>query len=701
MDMTSPVHRCISTLAWLLFAIGSKAGLAANDYPIEPGTASLVDLEIEQLLDLDISSITKTSSNSKKVPAALFVLNHEDILRTGATSIPEALRMVPGLHVAKINGGGWSVSVRGINSQFGDPLLVLVDGRSVYTPLFSGTWWDQIDVLMEDIERIEVIRGPGTSLWGANAVNGVINIVTQSAQQAKGMLASAYYGSERYGGGLRYGTDLGDGGFLKVFARHGAFDDSRARGSRENAGDSAGMSKLGFRFDKDVQGGHKLMLQGNAFIGESGGANQTFPAMNGPDKPAITPPYSVQLPTEQNFHGHSILARWESQQSADSTTALRFYWDQHSRRINSIDANNQVDTVDIDFQHNLRLNAAHMLVWGSGYRVNSSHTDEEIYLSLNPSERTDRIYSVFVQDEITLVPNKWTLTLGSKFEHNPVTQFETEPNIRLSWTPDERHTLWSAVSRAVRLPNWLEQNVLFNGTILPPAGNGPATPINPAVLVRIRGNPDMSAEKMLAFEGGWRAQWTHNFHTDFNLYYYNYDDFHTYNPAKPDTSTLFSGYVTQTFEVGNYAFAQVYGGEINADWQIADDWKLRAGYSHAEDQFGISATMPSAIAASVGNYPANKASLWSMHELRPDLKLDLMWRFVDATAPSWLSAETVANRSYHEVDARLAWQLAPNLEISLIGRNLLDSVHFETTSYFTQVATGTQREVYATIRWQP
>jgi len=701
MDMTSPVNRCLLTIAWALLAIGHKTGLAANDYPTEPGAANLVDLEIEQLLDLDISSITKTSSNSKKVPAAIFVLNHEDILRTGATSIPEALRMVPGLHVAKTNGGGWSVSVRGVNSQFGDPLLVLVDGRSVYTPLFSGTWWDQIDVLMEDIERIEVIRGPGTSLWGANAVNGVINIVTQSARQASGALASAYYGSERYGGGLRYGADLGDGGFLKVFARHGAFDDSRTRGSRDNAGDSAGMSKVGFRYDQDFQGKHKLMLQGNAFVGETGGANQAFPVMNGRNNPAITPPYTVNLPTAQDFHGHFLLARWESQQSADSTTALRFYWDQHTRGINSIDAINQVDTIDVDFQHNWRLNAEHMLVWGSGYRVNSSHTNEEIYLNLIPMERTDRIYSVFVQDEITLVPNRWTLTLGSKFEHNPVTQFETEPNIRLTWTPDDRHTLWTAVSRAVRLPNWLEQNVLFNGTIIPPPGNGAATPATPAVLVQLRGNPDMSAEKMLAFEGGWRGQWTNAFSTDLNLFYYNYDDVRSFNPAKLDTSTLFSGYVTQSFDLGNYGFAQLYGGEINTEWQVEEDWKLRASYSHAEDQFDISSTLPSAVVTSAGNYPANIASVWSMHQLRSDLNLDLMWRFVDGTAPSWLSTEQFTNQSYHEVDARLAWQLAPNLEISLIGRNLLDSVHFETTSYFTQVATGTQREVYATIRWQP
>ncbi|WP_367154344.1 TonB-dependent receptor plug domain-containing protein [Methylomonas sp. HYX-M1] len=661
-----------------------------------------MDFSIEQLVELDLSSITKSLGSRKQLPAAFYVVSSEDIRRLGATTIPEALRLVPGVHVAKIDGGRWSVSVRGFNSQLAETLLVLVDGRSVYTPLLSSTFWDQLDVMMEDIERIEVMRGPGASLWGSNAVNGVINIVTKSARSTQGGLASAFYGNERYGGGMRYGFEAGEDAHVSVFARHAQHDDSKARFSSVDAGDAAQMSKFGFRYDKDFFGNADLSVQGAAFTGESNGANQIFPHIITPQVPSVQPPYNIQLPTGDEFSGHYLMARWQQRQSADSTTALRIYWDRHNRRSPALDVSYQVDSIDLDFQHNYRLNPLHYWVWGAGVRFNHNNYQPSLYVALSPEKRTDRIYSLFAQDEISLLPNTLKLTLGSKFEHNPVTQFEIQPNIGLSWSPDEIHTVWGSIARAVRTPNWIEQNVQFQGYLAPPPDPAqPVSPANPVTLISINGNPRMTTEKLLAFQLGWRADWQRTFDTDLSLYYYNYDDVRSYNSGGLQTDTLFSGYVVLPIKIQNYGFSKIYGGELSANWQVSNAWRLRASYSYSREEIGLSSTSPSvAYVTSAGNYPVNNASVWSQLQLTSDWSFDLNWRFVGGKSNNVFSYNTLPTQSYHELDARLAWQLNKDVEFALIGRNLLESVHFEANSHYQSIATGVQRQVYFSVKWQ-
>lgn len=670
-----------------LLCLGQSKTQAANQEPERDNLPDLTSLSVEQLMNLDVTSVMKVPTDIKHVPAALFVLSNDEIRRTGATTIPEALRVVPGMHVAKVDGNKWAVSMRGFSSQFVNKLLVLVDGRSVYNPLFSGVWWDQQDVMMEDIERIEVIRGPGASLWGANAVNGVINIITKSAKDTQGGLVSSHVGTQRYGGGLRYGTALDGDAYLKVYGRHSNYSDSKTQGASNSAGDEGEMSKIGFRYDKAIDFTNKLSLQGDAFLGESNGALQHFPYLSSQRTPVLAPPYSRALPTDQLFSGHYIQGRWEQYQSTDSNTVLRMYWDRHSRKSPYLNSEYQIDNIDVDFQHNYKLNDSHMFVWGSGIRFNLNNFEDSTQISMSSNNRTDRIYSLFAQDDITLVPDRWHLTLGSKLEHNPVTQFEVQPNARLLWTPDENHSFWGSVSRSVRTPNWVEQNISYSLETRPYTIRGNTVPVHSSLT----GNPNMTAEKMLGFELGWRGQIGRQLSADLALYHYSYDDYASLTPNRQP----FAGYILQTLDYNNYGHVQVFGGEISVDWQASENWKLRATYSHEEERFRLSPLAPANTTLISGDsYPAHQAMLWSMYQFTPQLKLDLNWRYSDTTGLNGSQAQ-----AYQELDGRFAWELGSGVEFALVGRNLLNSCHFEYASDMFSTATAVQREVYGTLRW--
>lgn len=669
---------------------------AANQVPLEASLPDLTELNVEELLNIDVSSVMKTPTALKDVPASIYVLTNNEIRRTGATSIPEALRVVPGLHVARVDGNKWAISARGFNGVFANKLLVLVDGRTVYTPLFSGAWWDQEDVMMEDIERIEVIRGPGASLWGANAVNGVINIISKRAKDTQGGLMSAYGGNMRAGGGLRYGADLGNDAYLKVFARHSHYDEAKLPNSNLDAGDNARLSKIGFRFDKDFDFVDKLSIQGDVFSGFSGGAAQPLPNLTGHESPTLTPPYSHLSETDLSFSGHYLMGRWQHTISNDSNTALRFFWSRNERQADLISSGYQIDTLDLDFQHNLRLNEQHYLTWGTGARLNFNNTTNGIYFAWHPDFRLDEIYSLFVQDEITLMPDRWKLTLGGKLEHNPVTYFEWQPNARLAWTPSTHQSFWTSVSRAVRTPNWWEQDVHYNAGIVPPDGGGAANPANPATLIALRGNHSLKAENMLAYELGWRSELTPDLTTDVSLFYYDYHRISTLTPNTLDNANIAAGYQEQSSSYTNYGLTDLYGGEAGLDWRITEDWKLRASYTHTEEKFRLANYAPALTeTTTAGSFPTHQAMLWSMHQLTPQLNLDLNWRYVDGLR---LSSQPTA--AYHELDARLAWDVGHKVELSLIGRNLLNKQHVEFGSAFYAQATAIQREIYATMRWE-
>lgn len=654
----------------------------------------LISLSLEELLNMNVTSVMKTTSRLSDAAAAIFVVTQDDIQRTGATSIPEALRIVPGMHVARVDANKWAVSIRGFNGQFANKLLVLIDGRSVYTPLFAGVWWDQQDTMMEDIERIEVIRGPGASLWGANAVNGVINVITKQAGETQGALLSVQAGSERNGAGFRYGTNFGDDTFLKVYGRYSIREGAPAFGSSQDSSDQSHQGKLGFRFDKVLTPDDKLMLQGDVLRGFSGGVATILANQTADQTPVFAEPYNSFYSATQESVGYHLLGRWDHALGKDSDLSLQLYWDHQERMLSGFVTTEYLDVFDVDFQHSLSLGEQHKLVWGLGYRRNESEIINGSTVQFYPNKRLDDIYSLFVQDEITLVPEQWKLTLGSKLEHNPNTGYELQPNARLLWTPNDKHSLWVAVSRAVRTPSWAEQNVSYAARTIPPFTSPNISPF--PLMVTSQGNPKLDSEKMMAYEMGWRGLVTPSISADIALFYFDYDKAVTSTPQIPELAGSSPAlYLRQTLQFSNYAMIKSYGSEFSLNWQVTEAWKLRANYSYARNDFSLKPDAPANTISSYKNaYPQHQAMIWSMHQLTSKLKLDLNWRFI-----SNVNIDQ-APGAYTALDARLAWKPKSNLELALVGRNLLDGGHFEFGRDQFSEQTLNPREVYASVRWE-
>lgn len=681
----------LNILALTLSALMAMPGQAWADNPSSEN--DLISLSLEELLNMNVTSVMKTSSRLSDAAAAVFVVTNDDIQRTGATSIPEALRIVPGMHVARVDGNKWAVSIRGFNGQFANKLLVLIDGRSVYTPLFAGVWWDQQDTMMEDIERIEVIRGPGASLWGANAVNGVINIITKNAKDTQGTLVSVHAGNERGGAGLRYGAKVGDDAFLKVYGHYSIHDGSPALGSSQDAADLSRQNKLGFRFDKELTAQDKLMLQGDVFSGYSGGVATTLANQSARLTPVFAPPYNSDYSATQESLGYHLLGRWEHALSNDSEMSLQLYWDHQERMLAGFKTTEHLDIFDVDFQHSLSLTDRQKMVWGMGYRRNESEITNGTIIEFYPNKRRDDIFNLFVQDEISLVPEKWKLTLGSKLEHNPNTGFEVQPNARLLWTPNDKHSLWAAVSRAVRTPSWAEQNVSYSARTIPPFASPNVSPF--PLLITSQGNPQLESEKMMAYELGWRGLVTPSVSADVALFYFDYDKAGSNAPGAAEMVFSPAPFLRQPTNFTNYALIQSYGAELSLNWQVLENWKLRANYSYAKSDFSLKNTAPAKTIITYENaYPQHQAMLWSMHQLTPKLKLDLNLRYA-----SNVNIEQ-APGAYTALDARLAWKPRNNLELALVGRNLLDSGHFEFGRDSFSVQTENPREAYVNVRWE-
>ena len=671
-----------------LAILNSQHVLSATQTNADLDTAALnnispSELTLEQLANIEVTSMMKTASRLSETPGAIFVLSNDDIKRLGATSIPEALRVVPGLHVAKIDANKWAVSARGFNGQFANKLLVLVDGRSVYTPLYSGVWWDQLDVLMEDIDRIEVIRGPNASLWGANAMNGVINIITKKAQNSQGGLASGYAGTDYNGLGIRYGTKISDDTFVKVYGRTATHNNQQQIGLNQDANDQGSLNKLGFRLEKSVTSQDTLTLQGDVFNGISAGSYNTFPKLTASLQPVLAPPYTELLDTTQSFSGFNLLGRWEQSQSGNSNTALQIYWDNHKRVAKSFNTSIEIDSVDIDFQHNIKLSNQQNLLWGAGYRLNKLNAINSTLLLSTKPNRTDDLYSLFIQDEISLVPNSWKLILGSRLEHNPSTGFELEPNARLTWIANTHHTIWASVSRAVRTPDWARQDGIISAQTKPPVGGGAATPFNPVIIAGTVGNPNIVSEKLNAYELGWHGMLNPNLSTDVALFYYDYFDISSTQLNAPDLSNIAAGYVVQTATFNNAASATTRGAEIALDWQIQDSWKLRMSYSYFDSHL----TVTNNSGLNSINYPAQQAMLWSQNQISPNINLDLNLRYV----ASFSNVPQI--EAYTALNARLAWRAQANLELSLIGKNLLSSGQQEYNNEFLSPATKSPSEL--------
>jgi iron complex outermembrane receptor protein len=634
----------------------------------------LLDLKLEDLTQVTVTSVGKKAQRLDQTAAAVFVINAEDIRRSGATSLPEVLRLAPGVHVAQIDANKWSISVRGLGGRWAGQLLVLMDGRTLYSPLYGGVYWDVQDTLLADIERIEVIRGPGGTLWGANAVNGVINIITRSAADTQGGLAYVRGGSHESEAAARYGTSLGDSIHLRAYAKRTdhdpflqtgrpAYQNGRPLGTTgHDAHDDWSMRRAGFRLDNALAGGDRLTLQGDAYDGD---IRQTAVTV----APAAVGNALVQDTIAAN--GANLLLRWQ-RKTASGELQLQAYLDQAERRAAVL--RERIDTRDIEFQQRFSLGARQEIVWGAGYRDVAFEFDDSHTVSFRHAGHDNALYNVFVQDEIRLHPDV-ALTLGGKFEHNAYTGVEPQPNARLFWQIDEHQGVWGAWSRAVRMPSRAELDFTLR-----------LTNVAPYTAIAFQGNPDLAAARLTAHELGWRRQLHHDLNVEATIFRYDYDDFFSLEPLP---GIPFS----TTSEFRNLMGIRSQGYELSGAWQVNPDWRLRTSYARlsidARPRPGSAdAYSPAQIE---GSGPRHQFQLHSNSRLRHDLDFDAMLYRVGRVATGDIDA-------YTRLDLRLAWKPRRDLELSLVGRNLLDKRHFEFLGQ-DSVASDVPRSLYAQLRW--
>src|SRR4051812_6669490 len=480
----------VAGCSFLLPAAHGVEGTAATTTPATGEAKPIMDMDLADLMKITVTSVSKRPEKLSDAAAAIYVITGEDIRRAGATSIPEALRLAPGLEVARQDSHTWAISSRGFNDEFANQLLVLIDGRSVYTPLFAGVYWDVQDLPLEDINQIEVIRGPGASLWGANAVNGVINITTKRARDTQGLLVTGGGGNEEIGfGSLRYGGKIGDDMFYRVYAKYLDRDDS-ALPNGSDANDNWSMWRGGFRWDWQATDENLLTLQGDIYTGE---LNQTVLV------PTLTAPFAEFLQDKVHVGGGNLLGRWNHRFSDSSELAFKAYYDRTER--DRVVFSETRDTFDLDLQHRFQLGGWNDIIVGLGYNLTADSLDNTFAVSFDPRHRTDSLYSGFVQDEIELIQDQLRLTLGTKLEHNDYTGWEVQPNARLSWSITKKQTAWFAASRAISTPSRAEDDIRINRLAIPPGIVGPVPG-----LVSQFGSRDMDSKELIAFELGYRIQ---------------------------------------------------------------------------------------------------------------------------------------------------------------------------------------------------
>lgn len=617
----------------------------------------LLDADLSQLgqtdvvvpaFDEEVTTVSRQASTVGRSPAAVYVISNEMIRRSGARSIPEALRLAPGVHVARIDSNKWSISIRGFNQRFANKLLVQIDGRTVYTPLFAGVFWDVQDTLLEDVDRIEIIRGPGATVWGANAVNGIINIITKNSADTQGVYANAGVGNFRgYAGGRIGGQSESGNVTWRAYGKWFERQEGRAVGFP--AADDWRMNRGGFRMDWRNTHCDTLTFQGDVYEGTEGAYSLL---------PLPVAPFQTSLAADTYVAGGNALFRWSRQLNDTDGWSVKMFYDRTEREFGSFREDR--DTFDFDFQHQLK-RGHHAWIWGAGYRNTRDRIrNQPFFIEYPNTRRADDILSGFLQDQMTLREERLFLTLGSKFSWNDYTNFEYQPTVRLLYTPSNRESWWFAVSRAVRTPSRAEHDVVV--TQLPQT-----TPFNPT-FPRLTGNRSFESEQLLAWEMGVRSAPTDQFYWDFAVFYNHYEDLMALTPTGFSIDGgLGVGFLPLAFTNG--ADADSYGFELASTYKVRDDWKLRGGYSFIKADLNASAT--AIPGEDLFEDPTNIAFVHSSWDIGCYWQFDLIGRYVDN-----LPADKNVP-AYLEMDSRIAWLPNDVVELAVIGRNLLDSSHPE------------------------
>jgi iron complex outermembrane receptor protein len=664
----------------LAVVLGDGGVARAQETPAAPG--DLKQLSLEQLGDVEVVSKSKSPEQIWKTAAAIYVITQEDIRRSGATTIPEALRLAPGVEVARVDGNKWSIGIRGFGSRLARSVLVLMDGRSVYTPLLAGTYWEVQDTVMEDIDRIEVIRGPGGTVWGPNAVNGVINIITKNSKDTQGMLVAAGGGNEEQGfSTVRIGATAPNGLSYKVYAKE--FNRSAEDHPDDDRYDHWKAAQGGFRVDWVKNQRDSFTLQGDLYDERAGEEVSTS---------TYSPPANFTLVGNEVLSGGNLLGQWTRTFDADDSIQLKVYYDRTNRYEPNF--NDIRNTGDFDFLERFHWGARHHFSWGLGANVSSGRQPEVFSgLYFSPNERTDQIYSAFLQDSISLVENRLTLEVGTKIIKTNYTDAQAEPSGRLLWTPTATQTLWLAVTRALRTPSDAERDFFLSSLIgsYTPPGQTTSIPF----FARFGANPNFESEKLNGYELGYRRLLGRDVYVDVAGFFNQYDDLFSEDiiGAPYTESTPAPTHELLPAEFGNGLQGTTAGGEIGPEWRPTSFWRLRGSYSflHMAIRKGpnsLDVEPPSQVS---GASPQHQLLAQSSFDLPKRIKLDLAFRY-ESSLPAY------AVKAYSTGDARLAWRLGRHWEISAVGENLLQPDHVEFPSD-AGPNVAIKRSAYLKILW--
>jgi iron complex outermembrane receptor protein len=670
-------RRIVILLVCAGITLALSLGVAIPAAAQTPPPRDLTQFTLEDLMNVQVISVSKKEQRLAKTGAAIFVITQEDIRRSGATNIPDLLRMVPGVDVARVDHSNWAVTIRGFNAVFSNKVLVLIDGRSVYHPVFSGVIWYALDVPLDDIERIEVIRGPGGTVWGANAMNGVINILTKSSKDTSGGLLTADGGSNARADALfQYGGKAGHSGGYRVYGQFSNQGNSDPATAAQPA-DQRRLAQGGFRSDWDLSPRDLLMVQGD-YHRVDGGETLTGVV---PQMPSAMGTYAQEIGDD----GGNILGRWTHTFLNGSDISLEAYFDKSEAFANG--AHDFASIGNFDFQHHLSLGSRHDLVWGLGYRAAANRFTGNGLIMIHPPQHTVSLYSGFLQDEITLARNL-SLTLGAKFEHNAYTGYENEPSAQLAWSANSHNTIWASAAKAIRQPSDVDSGLESVASIVP-------LPQGALGVVTALGNPAIKAEELRDFETGYRGQINPRFSLDLAAFLSFYKNLETNEPQTPFFAFIPSPpHLVVPLLYENLAHARNYGVEAFANWNVTDRWRISPGVTMLNMSVRRNASSQDTTAEQLPGYsPRRSFQVRSFINLGRSFEWD---QTIGYTGP--LAIGNIPG--YVRLDTRLGWRLGEFVEFSIVGQNLLQPRHAEFPDFQLIDHMQDQRGILGKVTWR-
>jgi iron complex outermembrane receptor protein len=696
----------LTQLRTILAALALTGAAAAQGQA--PGPVRLSESRIEDLINIEVTSVSKKQQKLTRAAAAVYVITSEDLRRSGATSIMEALRMVPGVQVARMGSNAWAISARGFNGRLSDKLLVMIDGRTVYSPLFSGVFWDAQDLRPEDIDRIEVIRGPGGAIWGANAVNGVINIIGKPASQTRGGLLSVSAGNEnRPLAHVRYGARVRPDLALRFHAS-GTRRGSMASLEGGGAGDRWKTLRSGFRLDWAARPRDQITIEGDVAEGHIHDRIRY---------PLVTPPFARQVDQVTESESASVVGSWKRSFSDSSDIRLQVYWD-HNRRDWAL-VRLHVDTVDADFRHRWAVSPRQEWIWGAGFRrVSTDLGNSELY-RFNPARRATDLKTAFAQYELALAPERLWLTLGSRFESSFFSEFEAQPAAMLTWQIARNHSAWGSAARAVSTPSQYHRDLTALVDVIPdpssllgsiggaPGMFGGGMPFDLSKIplyLSIEATPDTASQAVIAYEAGYRALLFRSVNLDLAAFVNDYRSLLTLEPRSPAVSLAPpQPHIALAMQWGNNIYGRTRGLEAAIQWQPAARWRLHFSGSLLDQHLRLRPeSRDFSFQRGAARNPKHQVHTRSYFDLTRTVEIDAAWYYTGKLGPGISRSDPgKIVPSYHRLDVRLGWRPRPWIEASLVGQNLTSARHLEFSSEDPSMFPAEiRRSAYVGILWR-